>query len=107
MENVHNAADSPAAQAVHAPAEQHSDEAARLADAVGDGELTQLGIDGTRANAPKPLSPKAKLTAWALAIGGLLSLCVLIVMAVTVLEWATPYLRYLYFLWLGAGGTEL
>lgn len=90
MENVHNAADFPAAQAVHDPA-----------------ELSQLGIDETRAQAPTPLSSKAKLTAWALGIAGLLALCTLIVGAVTLLEWATPYLRYLYFLWLGSGSSDV
>ncbi|KAM9863822.1 hypothetical protein ACI1US_00299 [Leucobacter sp. BZR 635] len=90
MENDHTAADYPAAQAVHEPA-----------------ELTQLGIDETRAQAPTPLSPKAKLTAWALGIGGLLALCTLIVGAVTILELASPYLRYLYFLWIGSGSSDV
>lgn len=124
MENAQNAADHPAAQAVQDPAEHPSDQAVSAAGAAESGaagadtaagtdtaagaaEMSQLGIDGARPNAPKPLSPKAKLTAWALGIGGLLSLCALIVIGVTILEWASPLLRYLYFLWIGSGGSAL
>src|SRR5699024_3118961 len=73
MENAQNAADHPAAQAVQDPAEHPSDQAVSAAGAAESGaagadtaagtdtaagaaEMSQLGIDGARPNAPKPLS---------------------------------------------------
>ncbi|GAA1318506.1 hypothetical protein ACFSWE_07260 [Leucobacter albus] len=76
----------------------------------GNGALHELGLDALPETpsiaAEAHLPGRTKLTAWGLGIAGVLAFATLTLGAIAAVDWAIPYLRYLYLVLLGSGGSE-
>lgn len=70
---------------------------------LGDPGLHELGIDDAPAADTEPVEGRTRLAAWGLGLAGTLAFATLVVGAIAVVNWALPYVHYIYLALVGGG----
>ncbi|MFF8818137.1 hypothetical protein ACF07D_09100 [Leucobacter sp. NPDC015123] len=73
------------------------------AQSFTDPGLHELGIDVPLAGDTGPVEGRTKLAAWGLGVAGTLAFATLVVGAIAVVNWALPYVHYIYLALVGGG----